>query len=113
MLSLEDCYNNFYSVEAYLYNVLATSLPSHGFKLYPCVSELFKLDNGYLDKIINDFINGNDLSIYNNYNGKCIVSYKPLLVSADGWMKTNSEGDYIECWSTYMNEEDYYKYHYE
>lgn len=38
-----------------------------------------------LSIIAADFICGNDLTIYDNWDGRCIVTYKPVTFSPNGW----------------------------
>lgn len=39
-----------------------------------------------LSKIIYDFIMGNDLSVYDNWTGRCNVTYKLIFFGPEGWM---------------------------
>ncbi len=46
-----------------------------------------------LSNVIYDFIMGNDLTVYNNWTGRCDVTYKLITFGPDGWMI-----DYCDWW---------------
>lgn len=55
-----------------------------------------------VDAAVADFIAGNDVTGYNNYDGRCEISYKALPFGEDGWMEYPFEGgDGIEEWQIY------------
>lgn len=53
-----------------------------------------------LDEMIYDFIMGNDLSVYDNWPGKCIVTYKPLSYGSGGWM-VGDISEFQHLWKVY------------
>lgn len=42
-----------------------------------------------LPGIIEDFANDADLSIYDNWYGRCIVTHKPIYLSSNGWLNSD------------------------
>ena len=55
-----------------------------------------------LNLILTDFIAGEDLSQYNNYPGRCDVTFKPVTQSDDAWVTTPS----LSCFNLLMDDEE-------
>lgn len=72
------------------------------------LDHLMYLSDSILEEIVETFILGGDLSIYNNCFGRCIVTYKPITFGEDGWMIIG-RGD-LSGWQTYMEEEEWMFY---
>ena len=60
--------------------------------------------NDYLH-IMEEFVNGEDMSVYDNIPGRCIVTHRPLDYSPNGWLREPSENGY-SCWKQFMSAED-------
>ena len=43
--------------------------------------------------IIEDFLRDNDLTIYDNWDGRCVVTHKTVIYGDNGWMLQFGEGD--------------------
>lgn len=75
-------------------------------------------DNDVLQIMI-DFLNDEDLSVYNNRPGRCVVSYSVLEYGVGGWMfdllRMDEDGDniFLRCWSVPADQtdSDYLYYH--
>ncbi len=62
--------------------------------------------------IMQEFLNGQDLSNYDNWSGRCVITHKAIFQGPGGWMiDILEEGNGIEFnisgWQLFMNEEDY------
>lgn len=51
-----------------------------------------------VDAAVGDFIAGNDLSGYQNWPGRCEITYKPFSFSGESWLQYPT---YRECWQIY------------
>lgn len=51
-----------------------------------------------VDAAVGDFIAGNDLSGYQNWPGRCEITYKPFSLSGESWLQYPT---YRECWQIY------------
>ncbi len=62
--------------------------------------------------ILSDFLNNEEMSVYDNWSGRCIVTHKAVSFGSDGWMQDlRGNGNfYVEGWQIYMDQEnhDYY-----
>ena len=55
-----------------------------------------------IPSIIEEFINGEDMSNYDNWPGRCEITHRPMTQSEDGWMEEISgDSPFAECWSCY------------
>ena len=57
--------------------------------------------------IFEDFVNGEDLTIHDNYDGLCDVTYKTAIIGPGGWL--DFPGNY--AWDIYMEEDIWSYYH--
>lgn len=75
-------YNGF-NYDEYIYDV-------YNLKDYYIYDDGFVLSNlnRWLPRVVYDFIMGNDLSVYDNYDSSCPVCLKALLFGSGGWMKS-------------------------
>jgi len=72
-------------MEFYIYNIANYSLSFiNGYTLREEGNDLAWFEYT-LSIIAADFISGNDLTIYDNWTGRCIVTYKPVTFSPNGW----------------------------
>ena len=60
--------------------------------------------NSYLP-IMEEFLNAEDMSVYNNIPGRCVVTHRPLNNNPLSWLSEPS-GNGSSCWSQIMSEED-------
>ncbi|MCH5165965.1 MAG: hypothetical protein J1G01_06150 [Clostridiales bacterium] len=61
--------------------------------------------------IAEDFLTGGDLTQYDNYIGRCVITHKLIGFSEDGWITAFSANEikfYLKCWGSYLEEYDYY-----
>lgn len=94
-----DCQNilselgYYYSISTYLYNGFNYDeyiYDVYNLKDYYIYDDGFVLSNlnRWLPRVVYDFIMGNDLSVYDNYDSSCPVCLKALLSGSGGWMKS-------------------------
>lgn len=98
----EGCYNK---LSVYIYDSDGYNLDEY------CGSGIYTTTGASISLIYDvmvAFINDEDLHAYNNYNGRCVVSYKPVPVGSDGWMILFGldEGLTLPCWQIIMDEND-------
>ena len=55
-----------------------------------------------ISHIMVEFLQGEDLSEYDNIEGRCEITHRPMTQSEDGWMEEISgDSPFAECWSCY------------
>ena len=66
----------------------------------------------YLKEMVFGFIDGDDLSDYSNWQGRCYVTFKPIEWGTDGWkIRTYDHNDLPEGWQVVMDPETYRFYY--
>lgn len=81
----------------------------YGIEVYQLSAALYNFYQGSdFGTIFSCFVNGGDLTAYDNYDGRCAVTYKTIIYGSNGWLNLGS--NYFSCWDIYMSEDDYYFY---
>lgn len=59
--------------------------------------------------ILEDFLTDQDLTVYNNWGGRCDITHKAIVFGDDGWLVSLCGEDefWIPGWQLYMSEGDY------
>ena len=65
-------------------------------------------DTGYYS-ILEDFVTDQDLTGYDNWEGRCDITHKGISFGPDGWLVSlaGEEDFFVLGWQLYMNEDDY------
>ena len=68
--------------------------------------------NTYYFGIIEDFLSDADLTTYDNWAGRCIITHKAIPMNPNGWMISilNDDEYYINGWQLLTNVNDYNYY---
>ena len=69
------------------------------------LDHLLCLSTDLLTEIMEAFIMGGNLSVYDNCIGRCAVTCKPVTIGEDGWVIIG--GADLPCWQIYMEKEDW------
>lgn len=72
-------------MEFYIYNIANYSLNFINGYLVRTEGTNLSWFESTLNNIACDFIDGNDLTVYDNWTGRCDVTYKPVTFSPNGW----------------------------
>ena len=77
-----ECHTFVYTTSNYKYDF--------NFEYKPAGFQQNKL-NYYIENIIRALVFDEDLEQYNNYDGRCVITFKPLFVGEDGWISSHIE----------------------
>lgn len=62
--------------------------------------------------VIVDFLEDDDLTVYNNWSGRCVITHKAVDMSEDGWMRCMYDSAYFFSFlRTIISQEDMEFYH--
>ena len=70
--------------------------------------DVYPLTQPDLFDVMADFLADEDMTVYNNVEGRCIVTYCPLCAN-NGWMADSHHGDgdfYVKYWKLYLTQEE-------
>lgn len=70
--------------------------------------DVYPLTQPDLFDVMADFLADEDMTVYNNVEGRCIVTYCPLCAN-NGWLADSHYGDgdfYVKYWKLYLTQEE-------
>lgn len=70
-------------------------------------------DAGSISYVIVDFVQGNDMSSYHNWSGRCAITHKVITFGPGGWLRDLTNVFHVKGWDLYMDpdEEAYYRHY--
>lgn len=95
----------FYAFPVYIYGYVDYSSGQYDSDVVHGTGSDYYYLNDTLADIMYDFVMGNDLTVYDNWPGRCVVTYKPISFGPNGWMSDFVL--YLQCWDIYMDEDTY------